>query len=67
VINAWAFLNYWGARARAAPPKSTPMGKIDAMQGKDVCTLLNVTISYVVYYGKQIKSPMLKPECFQIA
>jgi len=25
VINAWAFLNYWGARARAAHPKSTPM------------------------------------------
>ena len=21
VRNAWAFLNYWGARARAAPPK----------------------------------------------
>jgi len=25
VINAWAFLNYWGACAPAAPPKSTPM------------------------------------------
>jgi len=25
VINAWAILNYWGARSRAAP-KSTPMG-----------------------------------------
>src|SRR6218665_381534 len=25
VRNAWAFFNYWGARARAAPPKSTPM------------------------------------------
>jgi len=22
-MNAWAFLNYWGARA--VPPKSTPM------------------------------------------
>ena len=25
MINAWAFLNYWGARARTVPPKSTPM------------------------------------------
>ena len=25
MINAWMILNYWVARARAAPPKSTPM------------------------------------------
>jgi len=35
VINAWAFLKYWGSRARAAPPKSTPMcGPIQFMSNQ---------------------------------
>jgi len=28
VINAWAFLNYWGGHVPGLPPKSTPMNVI---------------------------------------
>ena len=38
MINAWAFLNYWG-HVPGLPPKSTPMGReelVDKLLGRVV-------------------------------
>src|SRR6218665_2279046 len=53
VIIAWAFLNYWGAIARAASPKSTPM-MVSATQTGQCNSLWSVQLILVsaTHYGQ---------------